>query len=248
MKPLMTVITVMAVANVLAIVGLLGWLGATDRLSRERLGEVKKVFAVTVAQEAQSKEALKAAAEQEAKKAEAEKKMAEPPKTAGEAIGEQRFRDEQRAQVYLRQQQDLENFRASLLAKLANLEEREKKLAADRAEFEAEKKAAGEMEQSKQFKAALAALENQKPKDAKQMLRAMMTASQTEQVVAYLDKMEEGKRSKVLAEFVKDDAALAADLLERLRTRGTTAGGASAGHVNPSPQPTGSGDAPAAQP
>jgi hypothetical protein len=32
--------------------------------------------------------------------------------------------------------------------------------------------------------------------------------------------MDESKRSKVIAEFVKDDPVVAADLLERLRTRG----------------------------
>jgi hypothetical protein len=77
-----------------------------------------------------------------------------------------------------------------------------------------------ETDGNKQFLVALATLEGQKPKDAKQVLKALLDVRETDQVVAYLAKMEEGKRSKVIAEFVKDSPAMAADLLERLRTRG----------------------------
>jgi hypothetical protein len=48
------------------------------------------------------------------------------------------------------------------------------------------------------------------------------------QVVAYLDAMEERVRNRIIAEFVKDDPALAAELLERLRTHGVLTGVAKA--------------------
>ena len=52
------------------------------------------------------------------------------------------------------------------------------------------------------------------------MLKSMLESRQAEQVIAYLTKMDETKRSKIIAEFVKDEPAVAADLLERMRTRG----------------------------
>lgn len=220
MKSLWTIIAVVALLNVLAIGALLGWLQSSGRLSRERALAVKQVFTTTVEQE----KAQKAALEAEAKLKEAERLAAEkagmPPKPAGEVIAEQQFREEQKAQMLHRQQQDLENLRASLMSKLADLETREKRLAADRAAFAEERRRIAETEGQAQFKAALATLEGQKPKDAKLVLQSLITARQMPQVVSYLAKMDEGKRSKVLAEFVKDDPAVAADLLERLRTRG----------------------------
>lgn len=44
------------------------------------------------------------------------------------------------------------------------------------------------------------------------------------QVVAYLNAMEERVRNRIIAEFVKEDPALAAELLERLRTHGVLTG------------------------
>jgi hypothetical protein len=47
----------------------------------------------------------------------------------------------------------------------------------------------------------------------------------TDQVVAYLNAMEDRTRTKIITEFQKQDPALAAELLERLRTRATLAAG-----------------------
>jgi hypothetical protein len=148
------------------------------------------------------------------------KKMAEPPLSAAEKIAGQDIQDEQQYQARLRKVQDLESLQSSVLLQLAQIERREKALDADKKALAAERRKIVETDGDKQFQAALATLEGQKPKDAKQMLRALLEQRQTDQVVAYMAKMEEGKRTKVMAEFVKDDPALAADLLERLRLRG----------------------------
>lgn len=220
MKTIWNIVAAMAIVNVLALAGALAWLKSTDRLSRDRIVAVRERFIKTVSQE----DAEKAAAQVEAKMKDADAaqamKMAEPPTTAAEKIADQQFKDDQRLQVLLRQQQELDNLRTGLMSQIAKLEEREKRLEADRKAFAAERKKIAETDGDKQFLLALATLEGQKPKDAKQVLRAMLDQKQSDQVVAYLAKMEEGKRSKVMAEFVKDDAALAAELLERLRTRG----------------------------
>ncbi len=221
MKTLWNLLAIMSLVNILAIAGLIGWLKSSDRLNQDRLVALRQVFVKTVAEEVQEKSELDAklkAAEEERKEAE---RAAEPPVTASEKIAEQQFRDEQRAQLVQRQQQELENLRSSLMSQLAKLEEREKKLEAEKKSFDADRKRIAALDQDKQFKLALATLEGQKPKDAKSVLKAIIDQQkQPEQAVNYLSKMEEGKRAKVVAEFVKDDAALAADLLERLRTRG----------------------------
>ena len=220
MKTIWNILAVMAIVNVLAMAGVMVWLKTSDRLSRDRVLAVKERFIKTVAQE----DAEKAAAQTDAKAKEVEQaqaaKMAEPPITAAEKIADQQFKDDQRLQVLLRQQQEIDNLRTGLMLQIAKLEEREKKLDSDRKAFAAERKKIAETEGDKQFQVALATLEGQKAKDAKQVLRAMLDQKQSDQVVAYLAKMDEGKRTKVLAEFVKDDATLAAELLERLRTRG----------------------------
>ncbi len=220
MKAIWNILAVMAIVNLLALVGGIAWLKSTDRLSKDRITAVRAAFVKTVAEE----QAEKAAAEDDAKRKSAEKaqaeKMAQPPITASEKIAEQRLQEDQRLQVLLRQQQELENLRSGLMAQVAKLEEREKKLESDKKAFAVERKKIADTDGEKQFQVALSTLEGQKAKDAEQVLKAMLDQKQTEQVVAYLAKMEDGKRSKVMAEFVKDGPAMAADLLERLRTRG----------------------------
>jgi hypothetical protein len=220
MRTIWNILAVMAIVNLLALAGGVAWLKATDRLSRDRIVQMQERFVKTVAQEQSDKEA----AAEEAKRKEADqakaKKLAEPPTTAAEKIAEQQLKDDQRLQVLLRQQQELDNLRISLMANLARVEDREKKLAAEKLAFAAERKRIADTDGDKQFLVALNTLEGQKPKDAKQVLQALLDQKQTTQVVSYLARMEEGKRAKVIAEFVKGTPSVAADLLERLRTRG----------------------------
>jgi hypothetical protein len=225
MKRVWNVVAALAVVNLLALGGLLAWLKASNRIDDSRIQAIRERLAKTIDEEA----AEKAAKEAEAKAAEARAaeaaKLARPPTSSSEKIAEQQFRDDQRTQVLLRQQQELENLRSSLMGQLAKLEDREKKLDADKKAFAEERKRIAEADGAKQFQVALATLEGQKPADAKKVLKALLDEKQTDQVVAYLAKMEEGKRAKVLGEFVKDDAAVAADLLEKLRTRGVAVPG-----------------------
>ncbi len=223
MKALWNILAVMAILNILAVAGGLFWLKSSDRLSKERVAAVRERFIKTIAQETTDKQAAEIAAKQKDADAAAAEKMAIPPKTAAEKIAEQQLKDDQRSQMLLRQQQIVENMQASVMLQLSKLEQREKKLEEDRRAFAAERKKVADTEGDKQFQVALATLEGQKPKDAKKVLRALLDLKLSDQVVSYLAKMEESKRTKVMAEFVKDEAAVAAELLERLRTRGIVA-------------------------
>ncbi len=220
MKTIWNILAALAMLNILAVAGAMLWLKSSDRLSRERIAAVRERFVKTVAQEQTEKAAGEVASKQMEVDAALAQKMAEPPTTAAEKIADQQLKDDQRSQMLLRQQQIVENMQSSVMLQLAKLEEREKKLEEDRRAFAAERKKVAQTEGDKQFQVALTTLEGQKAKDAKQVLRALLDQKQSDQVVAYLAKMEDSKRSKVMAEFVKDDATMAAELLERLRTRG----------------------------
>lgn len=220
MKRIWMIVSTLAIANVIAIGGLLVWLQTTDRLSKHRIQTIRAMLSVTQAQEEQTRISAEAEVTEAKKKAADEARRAIPPETAAERISEKQLESEKQLQFVLRQRQELENLRDGLFRQLTDLERREKALADARTAFASERQRIAEMEGTKQFKIALSALENQRPKDAKAVLQAMLESRNVDQVVAYLAKMDESKRSKVLAEFVKGEPAVAADLLERLRTRG----------------------------
>lgn len=223
MKRIWIILSTLAIANMLAIVGFFLWLHTTDRLSRERFESVRSIFKVTLTQEASAKAQDLARAESARAQAEAEARAAAPPETAADRLAERQAQDEQRLQQVQRKQQELENLKSFILRQIADVERREAQLAADRAAFKAERDRIMQTESTTQFKAALATLEAQKPRDARLVLEALLNANQTEQVIAYLAGLDEGKRGKILAEFIKDQPAVAADLLERIRTRGQPA-------------------------
>lgn len=220
MKRLWMILSTIAIANLLAIGGFVGWLKMTDRLNRDRFENVKQMFRVTLAQEQQAKVDEEAAAAAAKVKAEADAKAALPPEPAADKIAEKQLQAEKELQQVQRRRQELESLKAMLIRQMADLERRESQLAAQKAAFDAERKRIADAESSSQFKAALATLEAQKPKDAKAVIKALLDSKQSAQAIDYLAKMDEGKRGKVMAEFVKDEPSLAADLLERIRTRG----------------------------
>lgn len=222
MKTIWTILALLAVFNILAVVGLVGWLNATDRLSRDRVLAVSRVFSTTVEQEKAEKAKQEAEEKLKAEERAREERLALPPVSAAEKVAEQQFRDAQKSQTLLRQQQELETLRASLIKRIDDLDLRERKLALERKSFDEQRAKIQAEEASAQFKVAMATLEGQRPKDAKQVLMAMLQEKQHDQVISFLNKMEEGKRVKVMAEFVKEDAALAADLLQRLQARSIT--------------------------
>ena len=229
MKTIRTIIVTMLIANMLALIGLGVWLKQSGRLNRERVDRVRAVFTKTIEQEEAEKAQATAKAEEQAKAQAAAIKLASAPLTAAEQISKQNDQEEAKLQSALRREREIEDLRSSLLRQKQALDDREKQLIAERASFEAEKKRYAEIEGAQQFKAALTTLEGQKPKDAKSVLRSMLDGQQVEQVVAYLSRMDEGKRTKIIAEFVKDEPTTAADLLERLRTRGSGLAGSAPG-------------------
>jgi len=220
MKHLWMIVSTLAIANLLAIAALLVWLQTSDRLNKDRVMAIRAVLSPTIVQEAQTKADAEAGIIAESNQTATAAKLAVPPVPAAERIAEAQLQTEKDLQSVLRRQQELQILRDGLLRQMADLEQRERKLAEQKTAFDTERARIIEVDGAQQFKTALSTLESQKPKDAKSVLKALMDIQQVDQVVAYLSKMDETKRSKVVAEFVKDEPAVAADLLERLRTRG----------------------------
>lgn len=242
MKRIWTILSVLAVANVLALGGFVGWLVQSDRLNKERVQRVRTMLAQTISAEKAALDAETVKVEAAKAEAAAAEKLAQPPVPASQVIAASIQQQDADVQTTLRKQRELEDLRSSLLRLQANLEDREKALAQRETNFEDTKKRYAQIEGAEQFKTALTTLEGQKAKDAKSVLQSLLSIGQTEQVVAYLARMDEGKRSKVMAEFVKDSPSVAADLLERLRTRGAEAAKGESGSNDTSNRTNNSGN------
>ncbi|MEO1511624.1 MAG: hypothetical protein AAFU70_06090, partial [Planctomycetota bacterium] len=77
------------------------------------------------------------------------------------------------------------------------------------------------LEGDAQFQKSLVVLEGLKAEEAVATLRPILDSGDREQVVAYLDAMEERARTKIFAELItQGEGELAAGLLEDLRVRG----------------------------
>lgn len=224
MKTLLTAIGVIAVANLIALMGFAGWLAGTGRIDRARLEKVREMFSETVASQTARESAEAAKAESDQKAAEQAKKDARPPITASELLNarvEATEIDRQRAERLRREIADLQR---SLAEREAQINKRVATLEKDQAAFEKMRTQIAATEASAQFKKTLSTLEGLKPAEAKKTLKEVLGADPVkgaDQVVSYLNAMEDRARTKVVAEFIKEDPKLAADLLERLRMRGT---------------------------
>lgn len=232
MKTMWAVISTMALANLLVILGIFTWLVATDRIDGARFMKVRDVLREPIAQETARLEAERKAEEARLAAEEAAARLQREPVTAADLLNlriETAEVDRQRLERMRREVQDLR----TTLARERELLEQEK------AAFESKLRAAAEearrlaeVRGSEQFRKALATYEALRPADAAAALRGLMDAPTlpgqpdgATLAVAYLDAMDERIRARIVSEFIKADAALAAGLLERLRNLGVPPGG-----------------------
>jgi len=223
MRTIWTVLSVMAVANLLALGAFVGWLRASDRLDLARVREVRQLVSETLTRKKSREDEVKAKLEAEQKAAAEKARQEQPPLSAADALAlklEIGKADQERVESLKREVQIL---RETLQRERSQLEADQTGLRKEREEFERARKAVAETEGNAQFKKALGTLEGLKPDQAKTALQQLIDQKQVEQVVAYLNAMQERTRTKVLDEFIKADPKVATDLLERLRTRGLAA-------------------------
>ncbi len=222
MRTIWLALSVLAVANVLGLAAFFGWLSATDRVDRARLEQVRAIFAPTLAQVREQERRAQSQAEADARAAEERARLSKPAVTSEQEL-QARFDateiDRQRRQ---RIHDEIAQLQRILNERVAELERLNGQIAAARAEFESLTRRARDQATDEQFKKTLAVLEGLKPQIAKSMLRQTMDMGESgmAQAIAYLNAMDDDIRTAVVQEFAKEDPKLAAELLERLRTRG----------------------------
>lgn len=219
-RSLWLLISSIAIANLLAIVMFFLWLGATSRLSPDRIEAVRTMFTESVDQAEERQRRLERDAQAAAEEAAEEAKVGTAPLTA-----EQRMRiiDEHADLVshrIRRTQREAEDL-------IRALDQQFRDLRADRAEFEternqwlAQREAIRELEGSEQFRKALAIYESLRPEPAANLLQQLINQDEIDQAVIYLSRMKSRTASRIIAVIEQRDAPLATDLLERLRALG----------------------------
>ena len=233
MRTILNGLVIFALANLFAALGFVGWLGLNDRLSMDRVKRVGEMFGETVSTEAARLE--NEAAERQAlllASGQVDETDLVPLETS-ELLQRNLEANERRRQELERLGREVDDLKATLQRERADVDRARQELEAERTAFEAERAKIREIEGSAQFEKALAVLKNLKPDKAWEMLTATLGEGEDGmmRVIEFLNALPDRQRSKIVAEFIDDDATLAADLLERLRTRGLeappTGGGAS---------------------
>jgi hypothetical protein len=244
MKALWTALSIFAVANLIATASFVGWLVNADRLDSDRAKRVREIFTTTISDEKAAADQQLVALEDKKKAEEAAEKEKLPPLTAAEQLAarlEATELDRQRAERMKREVQDL---RTALANERDRMDAEWKKLRETRKAHEEEVALNERIVGSEQFRKTLTVLTKLEPKETKNILVQMLNGAGTTpvtadadsgladsasspsglpQVLAYLDAMEDKTRTAIMSEFARDDAGLAARLLEALRIRGTFA-------------------------
>ena len=222
MRSIWLAVSVLAVANVLALLAFFGWLRATDRLDGARFEQVRAIFAPTVAQVKAEEQKKTAQAEADAKTAAEKARLSKPGVTTEDEL-QARFDateiDRQRRQ---RIHDEIGQLQKILGEKIDQLDRLNAQIAQAKVEFEAMTRNARQQATDQQFKKTLSVLEGLKPAPATTLLRQTIDASAAgkDLTVSYLNAMEEETRTNILQEWTKTDPKVAAELLDRLRTRG----------------------------
>jgi hypothetical protein len=222
-RTIWTILSVLAVANLLALGAFVAWLGGTDRLDASRVREVRAVFSQTLTQKQVDEAAAKAKEEADLKAAADKAKSELPPVTAADTLAiklEQSKADTERMEALRREVRILQE---TLRRERQALEDDKLALKKEREEFERARTVVAETEGNAQFKKTLATYEGLKADQAKLALQELIDRKEVDQVVAYLNAMQERTRTKIINEFISADPKVATDLLERLRMRGLLA-------------------------
>lgn len=226
MRSLWIAVSTLALANLMALGVFALWLNASGRLSRERVEKVREVFGVTVAEERAKLEGEKTAAEAEATRAQEAAREKRPPITAEQRLMIIREYEESQRQKNERVQRETKDLLNQLAIRKADFDAQKAAFVAERQAFEAMREELARSTGGEQFAKTLKVYETVKAADAAAMMESLLAGGDAgrEQVVAYLNQMQPRTSAKIVGEFRKKDAALAADLLERLRTYGLETG------------------------
>jgi len=223
LRKLGSMLTIIAFANVIGGIAVLGWLVASHRMSPERVHALRTIFSEpTYIEEARLKVEAQAA-EKEAVTERERAMIGTLPIDAEQRLAILREGEEIVRQQNERVQRETRDLLETLRRERAALDEMVERFNKERAAFEEMRGLIAERETSEQFRSTLKVLEGLKPREATDVLQALIETGKIEQTVAYMNAMSTRNASRVMAEFRARDPMLTADLLERLRVFGIVA-------------------------
>ncbi|MCA9305470.1 MAG: hypothetical protein R3B46_05790 [Phycisphaerales bacterium] len=230
MRTMWTIISVLALANLLAMAGFVGWLGMSDRLSKDRIEQVRAVFAPTNAQ--QQIDTTKANAEAEAAEAQAKEdaRVGQMPMPADDRTSTLAELEAIANMRVARAEGEAKRMREALELSWEELKRERAKLERERKAFDEMRRGLAETEGAEQFQKAVALYESLGADAASNLFRQILDdrgRSRDENirtVAAYLNAMKSRTAAQVIKQFEASDPAMAAVLLESIRSLGVDAG------------------------
>ena len=250
MKTIWNIVSVLALANVLAVAGVVGWLSGSGRLDAQRLRDLRELLAEPAAEERAREEQEAAAAEAAIAAQEQAARDNEAPLSAAEQLHVRLDLSEVDHQQMERLRVETSDLKETIELGQARLAQERAEFQAQRDAFEQMRADLERVEGSAQFRKAVGTLAGLRPDEAVAILLEILRRpggdgavpadggagadpdraipimlGGAEQVVAYVDAMPERSRNRIMSSLAESDPVLAADLLERLRTRGLLARG-----------------------
>jgi colicin import membrane protein len=224
MKRLWNIISFIALVNLLSLGLFVAWLAQSGRLNVARISRIHDLLATTIAAEqAAAEEQAQQAAREQAEAAE-RARQANPPLPSTAQVQNASLTRDQTDAALARVGEETTRLRGQLDARAAELDQREQDFRTARAEWLASIEAEKQRRTDEQFLQTVRQYESAPAKIAREWMLELVDDGKQEQVVAYLDAMNPRAASKILREFkTEKEAALATELLEKLRTFGLEA-------------------------
>ena len=226
MKTIGIILLALLLAHLVAVGIGVAWLGATDRLSKERLYQVKAIFVPTIKEEkARLEEEEKSTLAQKAvldEKARMEE-VADGPTTVNDRLEQDQTKRDLVLAKIQRLQREMNDMNRNLEFAKLQLSHDKKQLTEEREAFKKFKEDMENQRMDADFERVVNTYSKLKPKLAKQAFIDLIKQGSNDMVVEYLAAMPLRKSASILNQF-KDDAEIpiAANLLEQLRQRGIT--------------------------
>jgi len=226
MKTLWQVISLLAVVHILGLAGFVGFLAGTDRINAERVELVRDTFMLTVAEEQAEEEELAAVAadaESTDERVATASDIDDPaPVSVAERLAQERAQNEATLRQIERTRKEVEDLRRNLKLAQERVQKQHDQLMAEKKAVEEKLTQIEQRLNDEGFKKAVQLYEALPAKQTKQMFVKLIGEGQIEQVVMYMEAMESRKAGGVMKEFKSEaDLAMAVDIAERLRARGT---------------------------
>ncbi|RNC81060.1 MAG: hypothetical protein ED559_04465 [Phycisphaera sp.] len=224
MKAIFKSFVILALLHFFFIIGFVGWMFGTGRIDERRLADLRTMVTETIADRDKREAEEQAAIEVALREQEAAENQAIP-LTSDDRITRKLIASEADQQNVQRMRREIQDLQRTLQIERRQLDEERSEFLAEKDSFEAARERIRETEGSEQFQSALTTLAAMKKDQAHSLLNETLTVDPNgfEKVIAYLDNLEDRQRAEILGVFEEEDPALAARLLELLRTRGVVA-------------------------